>query len=176
MFSSPNRAQAAAAGFFIVAGFLALLPASAGEKCKISCIEPHAKCPDSVKVIEILKEMTAALSHGDFDRASEYLDDGCTTFDKGSHKLIVGKQAVIDDIKKRADEHKAGSAEPLVSFTIDHPYAKVDGDTAVVTFVAHKEFGGEKPKKMESRCTDIFVRRGDTWKKLHYRSDWKKAK
>lgn len=150
-------------------------PARADE-CKISCIEPHAKCSESEKVIETLKTLTAAVNKRDFERIGEFLDDGCTTFDKGSRKLIVGKQAVMDDIKRRAHEHDAQSAEPLVSFTIDHPFAQVDGDTAVVTFVAYKEYGGKQPRKMESRCTDIFVRRGDTWKKLHYRSDWKRAK
>ncbi|HEY9784306.1 MAG TPA: nuclear transport factor 2 family protein [Candidatus Obscuribacterales bacterium] len=164
--------------FIGACSFAGFLPADAAEpeKCQISCIEPHAACTESEKVIETLKEITAALNDGDLETVSSYLDDGCTTFDKGTKKLIVGKQAVLDDLKRRIAAHNATSQEPLKAYTIDHPYAKVNGDVCVVTFVAHKEYGGKHPMKMESRCTDIFVRRGEKWKKLHYRSDWKRAK
>lgn len=152
--------------------------AFAGEKehCQMSCIDPHTGCEESAKVIEEVKAITAALNDGNVDKASEFFDEHCTTFDKGRHKLISGKQAVIDDIKKRLELHNANSQEPLKSYTIDHPYAFVHGDTATVTFVAYKEYGGEHPVKMKSQCTDIFVKRGEKWKKLHYRSDWKRVK
>jgi len=167
-----------AAGLAFAGLWLPASPAYAGdgEHPKVSCVEPHAGCSESAKIIEDLKEIVHALNTGDVDKAAEYYDDECTSIDKKTHKLISGKQAVIADLKKRLEQHGASSQEPLKSITIDHPYAFVHGDTATVTFVAYKEFGGEHPYKMESHCTDIFVKRGDKWKKLHYVSNWKRVK
>ena len=158
-----------------------LLPsqsARAGEdgKCKISCVEPHSGCTESAKIIEDLKEIVHALNTGNIDKAAEYYDEQVTSIDKKTKKLITGKKAVIDDLKKRMESHNSNSQEPLKSITIDHPMAFVHGDTATVTFVAYKEYGGDHPYKMESHCTDIFVKRGDMWKKLHYVSNWKRVK
>ncbi|HNB23472.1 MAG TPA: nuclear transport factor 2 family protein [Candidatus Melainabacteria bacterium] len=167
------------AGLALGGLFYLTSPAFAAEECektKVSCIEPHAGCSESAKIIEDLKEIVHALNTGDVDKAAEYYDEQCTSIDKKTHKLISGKQAVIADLKKRLEQHSANSQEPLKSITIDHPYAFVHGDTATVTFVAYKEFGGEHPYKMESHCTDIFVKRGDKWKKLHYVSNWKRVK
>lgn len=156
------------------------LPAMASDEtdsnCKVSCVEPHVGCPESAKIIDELKEIVHAINSGDIDKAAEYYDDQCTYIDKGTHKLISGKKAVIEDLKKRMELHSASSAEPLKAVTIDHPYAFVHGDTATVTFVAYKEYGGVHPYKMESHCTDIFVKRGDMWKKLHYVANWKRVK
>jgi len=157
---------------------LPLQPACAGEDkdCKISCIEPHSGCTESAKIIEDLKEIVHALNTGNIEKAAEYYDDQVTSIDKKTKKLITGKKAVIDDLKQRMEAHNSNSQEPLKQVTIDHPMAFVHGDTATVTFVAYKEYGGERPYKMESHCTDIFVKRGDKWKKLHYVSNWKRVK
>ncbi|MBC8000685.1 MAG: DUF4440 domain-containing protein [Leptolyngbya sp.] len=153
------------------------VPARAGEEaCKVSCIDPHHGCDESAKVVEVVKELTNALASGNLEKAAPFFDEHCTTFDKGSHKMITGKEAVLKDIQTRLILHNPNSQEPLKAYTIDHPYAFVHGDTATVTFVAYKEYGGAHPSKMKSQCTDIFVKRGDQWKKLHYRSDWKRVK
>ncbi len=167
-----------AAGLALTGLLLPFQPALAGdgEKCKISCVDPHSGCPESAKIIEELKEIVHALNTGNVDKAAEYYDDNCTSIDKKTKKVISGKQAVIDDLKIRMEAHNPKSKEPLKSLTIDHPYAFVHGDTATVTFVAYKEYGGEHPYKMESHCTDIFVKRGEMWKKLHYVSNWKRVK
>lgn len=166
------------AGLALVSLVLPISPAYAddAEKPKVSCVEPHAGCSESAKIIEDLKEIVHALNTGDVDKAAEYYDEQCTSIDRKTHKLISGKQAVIADLKKRLEDHNPNSQEPLKSITIDHPYAFVHGDTATVNFVAYKEFGGEHPYKMESHCTDIFVKRGEKWKKLHYVSNWKRVK
>lgn len=175
---SRNLLSFFAVAFALASLILPLQPVIAGEdeKCKVSCVEPHSGCPESAKIIEELKEIVHALNTGNVDKAAEYYDDNCTSIDKKTHKVISGKQAVIDDLKIRMEQHNPNSKEPLKSITIDHPYAFVHGDTATVTFVAYKEFGGEHPFKMESHCTDIFVKRGDRWKKLHYVSNWKRVK
>lgn len=142
---------------------------------KVTCVGPHAACPESEKVIETLKQLASAYTEGNFTELSKYMDIGVTTFDEGSHRLIVGKDAVIDDIKKRWEAAHAENA-PVLSYTINNPYAQVTGDRAVVTFEAIKTVGGKHPETLVSRCTDIFVKRDDGWKKLHYRACWKKAK
>jgi hypothetical protein len=167
-----------AAGLALTCLVLPFQPVFAGEaeKCKVSCVDPHSGCPESAKIIEELKEIVHALNTGNVDKAAEFYDDNCTSIDKKTKKVISGKQAVIDDLKIRMEAHNPNSKEPLKSITIDRPYAFVHGDTATVTFVAYKEYGGEHPYKMESHCTDIFVKRGEMWKKLHYISNWKRIK
>jgi hypothetical protein len=142
---------------------------------KVACMNPHAKCAESEKVIETLKHMSHLYSEGKIDELSQYMDEGCTTFDEKRNKLIVGRDAVLSDIKSRWTSAHSGTS-PIVSYTINHPYAQVTGDQAVVTFEAVKTIGGKNPETLVSRCTDIFVKKDGTWKKLHYRNCWKKGK
>lgn len=141
------------------------------KQCRVSCVNPHAACTESEKVIETLRMLFDAVHKGDFDTLSSHMDDGVTTFDEGTKKLIQGKEAVLADLKRKFETNKAMGLESL---TIDNPYAKVTGNVAVVTFVAKKVYGGKKPAKMESHSTEIFVNEGGKWKKMHYRSNWKK--
>ncbi len=140
---------------------------------KIDCINPNAACAESEKVIETLKRIVHAYTEGNFDEFGKYMTEGVTTIDSGTRKLIIGKENVVADVKKRWTEAHGGDS-PVVSYTIYHPYAKVTGNQAVVTFKAIKEVGGKKPEKLVSKCTDIFVKEDGVWKKLHYRSDWEK--
>lgn len=142
---------------------------------KVACMDPHARCPESEKVIETLKRMSHLYSEGNFEELSKYMDDSCTTFDEKKNKLIVGKEAVVEDIKCRWTAAHSSSS-PIVSYTINHPYAQVTGDQAVVTFEAVKTIGGKNPETRVSRCTDIFVKKDGVWKKSHFRSCWKKGK
>lgn len=141
---------------------------------KVRCIEPYAACAESEKVIETLNLMLKLIVKGDLDSYQDYLADGCTTFDEGTKKLIAGREAVIADLKRKIEEWAPTGESPLLSYTIDRPYAKVTGNTAVVTFKAVKEFGGKHPVKMEAQVTDVFIKEGEKWKKLHFRARWKK--
>ncbi|CAN5711549.1 hypothetical protein BH10CYA1_BH10CYA1_06510 [soil metagenome] len=141
---------------------------------KISCTNPHAACLESEKVLDTLKILFRAYSKGDLETAGQYMDDDCTTFDEASKTLIVGRKAVLDDLKKKIHGWEV-SDSPLTAYTMEHPYAKVDGDMAVVSFVAVKEFGGKHPQRFKSHCTDIFKKEDGKWKKLHYRSNWKEV-
>lgn len=141
---------------------------------KISCTNPHAACVESEQVLDTLKILFRAYSKGDLETAGQYMDDDCTTFDEASKTLIVGRKAVLDDLKKKLHGWEV-SDSPLTAYTMEHPYAKVTGDMAVVSFVAIKEFGGKHPQKFKSHCTDIFKKEDGKWKKLHYRSNWKEV-
>ncbi|HEY9677361.1 MAG TPA: nuclear transport factor 2 family protein [Drouetiella sp.] len=139
---------------------------------KISCVNPHAACEESEKVLDTFKVLFKAYSKGDMATAAKYMDDDCTTVDEATGTLITGKKAVIEDMRKKIHEWET-SDSPLVEYKMEHPFAKVMGDTAVVSFVAVKIFGGKNPAKYRSHCTDIFKKEDGLWKKLHYRSNWK---
>jgi hypothetical protein len=47
---------------------------------------------------------------------------------------------------------------------------------AVVTYHAVQEIGGNKPFKAEAFMTDVFVKDGNEWKKVHERGEWKRMK
>lgn len=146
-----------------------------GNECKISLVDPTVGCAESQKVLDVLHKLVTAYSSGDMKTYEQYLDEHCTTFDEGSKRLVTGRDNVIADIKTRIQTFSPSGPTPLKSFTIDQPYAKVVGDTAVVTFVAYREVGGKHPTKEKCHVTDVFVKRGETWKKLHFRGSWKKA-
>ncbi len=150
-----------------------LYESSSPNLCKVSCVEPHADDEEAQKVIDTLQAMADALNKGDTVKYESYLDDGCTTFDEGTKRLIIGKQAVMENMTTR--EQTADNEHPPVSITIDHPYAQVHGDTAVVTFKAIREVGGKHPRTEVCNATDVFIKSGDSWKRLHFRGLWKKV-
>ena len=145
--------------------------------CKINCIDPHASCTESEKLIEDVKLMYKAYSEDDMKTLGSYLDENCTSVDESDHKMITGKKAVLADIQATMDKAKVTHAK-LLSYTIDNPYAEVepDGKTAIVTFEAIKTFGGENPHVIKSRCTDIFKKENGKWLRMHYRSNWQPSK
>lgn len=146
--------------------------------CKISCIDPIKEGVEAAKVIDVLKSMAKALADHDFATFSTYLDEKCTTYLENTKKLIVGREAVTADITERLAAEERRLKVPPFGFTIDHPFANVTGDTATVNFVLVKEIGGDHPERLESHCTDIFVKHDDgQWKRLLYRGDnWKQVK
>jgi ketosteroid isomerase-like protein len=147
--------------------------AAKADFCAVKCNEPHPACSESAKVIDTLHHITQLINDGDFATMADFFDDGVTTFNEDNKRLIIGKEAVIADLKERyAQNHKCDGK--LVSYTIDKPYAEVNGNRAVVTFVAKKVLTGSHPVEMESHSTEVFVKEGDKWKTLHYRGAWKK--
>jgi hypothetical protein len=140
--------------------------------CTVSCIDPHVCCAESQKVLEILEKLVTAYSHGDVKTYREYLDDHCTMFDEGTKKFISGKANVLTELERTFAEHAPGGPSPLKSLTIDQPYAKVNGDTCVVTFFATKEIAGAHPHTERAHVTDIFIKRDSGWKKLNWRGNW----
>lgn len=156
-----------------IAGFAGTVESKAtAEPPDVKCLDPHACCEESKRVLEVLQKLVAAYSVGDLKTYETYLDDNCTVFEEGSKKMLVGKPKILEELKHKFAEHGPGGKQPLLSFTIDQPFAKITNDTCVVTFVAHKEVGGANPHKEKCNVTDVFVKRGDNWKKLHWAGQW----
>jgi hypothetical protein len=135
--------------------------------CSVSCVNPDA-CADSQSVIDVIKAITKALADKDYAKMTTYMDPNCTTYDSNLHKLVVGRDNIISDVKAKIAADEAKLKVPTVGFTIDHPYAIVTGNQAVVTFVLIKQIGGEHPIKFEEHCSDVFIKRDGDWKKLHF--------
>ncbi len=148
--------------------------AAASKEVTVKCVQPHACCEESKKVIETLQTMVKALNNHDWTTYETYLDEHCSTFDENTKKLIAGKENVLAEMRAKIAKYQS-EGHPFVHVTIDHPYAKVIGDTAVVTLKAIREYGGKHPFKEECKVTDIFVKHGDTWKKCHFRGAWKRV-
>ena len=171
---------AACAASFLPSAFCAdasvkseALPSGEKKACEVRCVDAHPCCEESARVIGILKKLVTAYSCGDLKTYETYLDDNCTMFNENTHKLIAGKADILKELKVTFAEHAPGGLKPLKSLTIDQPYAKMtDDNTCVVTFVATKEIGGPHPSKERANITDVFVKRGDQWKKSHWRGHW----
>ena len=159
-------------------------PAIAGEllsdnqkssTCAISCSQPMENTCDTI--IAVLKATTKAVADKDYVELAKYLDENCTTYDVCTKKTVVGRENIIANVKAKIAAEEKRLKVPAISFTIDQPFAKINGDKAVVTFVLKKEVGGVNPAIFESHVTDVFVKRDGEWKKLHYcGGDWKRVK
>ncbi|MBK9206349.1 MAG: nuclear transport factor 2 family protein [Candidatus Obscuribacter sp.] len=144
------------------------------QNCHVKCNDPHAACEESQKVIDTLHQITRCLSNGEFKALSENMDEHVTTFDEATKKLICGREAVIAEMKSRYEKSLALSQGGTVSYTIDSPYAKVNGKYATVTFKVLKNIVGKTNLSYESRSTDVFIKEDGVWKMLHYVGTWKK--
>jgi len=144
------------------------------KQCQIKCLDPHPGCEESQRVIDTLRTLFEACGREDMETVSSYLADDCTGF-TGSHKLLVGKQAILEHIKKVVEYHKNDPDSPLLSYIISSPYAEVNGTTATVSYNAFKTYGGKHPRTLESHSMDVFEKHGEKWLESHYRNDWKEV-
>lgn len=143
--------------------------------CAISCSQPmESNCET---IIAVLKVITKAVAEKDFVELAKHLDENCTTYDVGTKKTVVGRENIIASVKAKIASEEKRLKVPAISFTIDQPFAKINGDKAVVSFILKKEVGGTNPAVFESHVTDVFVKRDGEWKKLHFcGADWKRVK
>jgi ketosteroid isomerase-like protein len=135
----------------------------------------HPDCDEAGKVIEVLAIYAKAYVSQDYKTCAEYMTDGITTFDERTKKLIVGKQAVLADMKARLDAAAPDSDSPLLSYTIKDPLAHVSGDCCTINCLGVKVYGGKHPRTMESHSSYCFIKEDGKWKKSHFRTDWKQV-
>jgi ribonuclease HI len=142
---------------------------------KFACTNHHPNCAEAEAVIQTLETYAKAYVSQDYKTCAEYMTEGITTFDERSKKLIVGKEAVLADMKARLDRSAPDSDSPLLSYTIDNPVAQVTGTSACVSCIGIKVYGGKHPKTVESHSSYVFVKEDGRWKKNHFRTDWKQV-
>jgi ketosteroid isomerase-like protein len=140
---------------------------------KFACLHQLTDCSEAEEVVKTMATYSKAYVSQDYKTCAEYMTDGITTFDQRSKRLIVGKEAVLADMKARLDKSLPDSDSPLLSYTLDHPLARVNGDKAYANCIGIKVYGGKNPHTMESHSTYIFVKEGGKWKKSHFTTDWR---
>lgn len=138
------------------------------EPIKVEIIGGDNQDTENEQVLSAFKKLMLGLGQKDIGAIGECLSPDVILF--YNHDLVYGKQAVLDHISKRVlGKEPAGTVN---SITVHHPFIKVKGQTAMVSFRAVKQFTGAKPTKMESWCWEVFERKDNQWKVLQFHSNW----
>jgi ketosteroid isomerase-like protein len=143
----------------------------------VRCLNPHEAAemhspkPEAPVVLKTVENLADAYSNGKFDGLSEYLDQDCAMFNEEKNETITGREAVLKRLKQDFKTDTAGG-RTISGYTIDSPYVKVVGNTAVVTFRAEKLLQGQSVSKQQAFVTEMFVKVADQWKLAHLRAKW----
>lgn len=135
----------------------------------VHCINPHEAAemhspkPEAPVVLKLVQSLADACSSGKIDTISEWLDADCGIFIEETKEHVNGKEAVLKKLKEDFKDDTSGGGV-VSSYTIDSPYVKVVGNSAVVTFRAEKLVKGPKETKQQAFVTEMFVKVGDQWK------------
>lgn len=139
---------------------------------KFECIDPRPTGKEANEVINVLNGMLQALARCDFKKFSENLDEHAYMFDSQVNDVVLGKERIVARFKEAIKKEKKEKS-PLLSLTIREPYAITNGDVAVVTYSAEERFGGVNPRRLQSRCSNVFVKKDNKWFMVQHREDWK---
>jgi ketosteroid isomerase-like protein len=106
------------------------------------------------EIMQIEKEMLAALLKGDATPSERYLADSYVF--TGPDGVSMGKAQSVEDLK-------SGNLK-LQAASLDNPKVQVYGDTAVVTYSSNDK-GTYKGKDIsgKTRWTDVFVKQKGRW-------------
>lgn len=141
---------------------------AASEPIKVEIVGGDNKDSENEQVLIAFKKLMQGLGQRDLGTIGECLSPDVILF--FNHDLVYGKQAVLDHISKRVlGKEPTGTVN---SITVHHPFIKVKGETAMVSFRAVKELAGTKPTKLESWCWEVFERKDNQWKVLQFHSNW----
>jgi ketosteroid isomerase-like protein len=155
-------------------------PADAEPVIKV--VKPYASSEgessqaEAQDVIDVLQTMGKAYARGDIAEYIKHLDDHCSVFDEHKNQMVEGKEAVIAALTEKFAKRSQTGSEHILSYTIDQPYVKVNGKTAVVTYRAIEEVGEPHPRKLEGFMSDVFEKEDGHWMKVHQRAVWKRIK
>lgn len=138
--------------------------------------ENESSKSEAQDVLDVLLIMGKAYASGDIAGYIKHLDDHCSVFDEHKSQMVNGKDAVIAALKEKFDKRSQKASEHIISYTIDQPYVKVTGKTAVVTYRAIEEVGGAHPRKLEGSMSDVFEKEDGHWMKVHQSAVWKRIK
>ncbi|MGH9548196.1 MAG: nuclear transport factor 2 family protein [Terriglobales bacterium] len=129
-----------------------------------------AKDSESAQVLDALQKLLQALGRKDINAVGECLSPDVIVLDTRSHNVIFGKKDVLDHISKNV--FGTGSKSPVKSIAVYNPYVDIKGDTAMVSFRAVKGLNDDRDSKLECWCSQVFERKDNQWKVLHFQSNW----
>lgn len=138
----------------------------------VEIIGADTKDQEQEQVLSAFKKLMQGLGQRNIETISSCLSSEVIVFDSRSHRLVSGKDAVLDHINKNVLGNDK-NAVAVKDFVVFNPFVDIKGDTAMVSFRAVKTMGGEKPTKMESWCSEVFERKDKEWKVLYFKSSWK---
>jgi hypothetical protein len=142
----------------------------------IASTDAESSQNEAQELINVLQTMGKAYARGDIAGYIEHLDNNCSVYDEHKNKMVEGKEAVIAALKQIFAKRSQPGADRILSYTIDQPYVKVTGDTAVVSYRAIEVIGGAHPRKMQGAMSDVFKKENGHWMKVHQRAVWKRIK
>ena len=114
------------------------------------------------EVIDVLRAMGKAYASGDIPGYIKHLDEHCSVFDEGQNRMVEGKEAVVVALKQKFAQRSQTGSDHIVSYTIDQPYVKVTGETAVVTYSVIEKVSGQHERTLKGLMSDVFKKKTDT--------------
>lgn len=127
---------------------------------------------DARAVLKIIKEMATACIHQDISTIARHMHKDVTSINKKTGVVLHGKEKVIEHIEQVFKQYSPKGSTPLVSYCITQPFIHVHGNEAIATYTGIAKIGGVHPTELRSRISEVFVKEGDDWKSIHYKSHW----
>jgi hypothetical protein len=156
--------------------------AESGEQEPVIKVNPYtAQDPQSPRteaqdVIDVLLVMGKAYASGDIAEYIKHLDNNCSVFDEEKNRMVQGKDAVIAALTEKFAQNSKSGSDHILSYTIDQPYVKVNGLTAVVTYHVIEKVAGQHRRTLEGSMSDVFQKEDGQWMKVHQQASWKRIK
>ncbi|CAN5507184.1 hypothetical protein BH10CYA1_BH10CYA1_40240 [soil metagenome] len=138
--------------------------------------EPHSPRTEAEDVIDVLQVMGKAYASGDIAEYIKHLDNNCSVYDEEKNRMVQGKEAVIAALTEKFTQNSKSGSDRIVSYTIDQPYVKVNGQMAVVTYRVIEKVAGKHQRTLEGSMSDVFQKEDGQWMKVHQRAVWKRVK
>jgi hypothetical protein len=137
--------------------------------------EPHQPKSEAQDVLDVLQVMGKAYASGDIAEYIKHLDNNCSVFDEEKNRMVEGKQAVIAALTQKFARNSQSGSDHIVSYTIDQPYVKVNGQMAVVTYRVIEKVDGQHQRTLQGSMSDVFQKEDGQWMKVHQRAVWKRV-
>ncbi|HEY9678884.1 MAG TPA: nuclear transport factor 2 family protein [Drouetiella sp.] len=138
--------------------------------------DEHSQRTEAEDVIDVLQIMGKAYASGDIAGYIKHLDNNCSVYDEEKNRMVQGKEAVIAALTEKFAKNKQSGSDHIVSYVIDQPYVKVNGETAVVSYHVIEKVEGHHPKTLEGSMSDVFQKEDGHWMKVHQTAVWKQKK
>ena len=128
--------------------------------------------PEAQKVLSIIKEMATACINQDIDTIAGHMHDHVTSINQRTNVVLSGKESVIEHIREMFKKYSPEGETPLIAYDIKQPFIPIHGKEAIATYVAMAKIGGLHPTELRTKINEVFVKDGDQWQSIHYRSRW----
>jgi hypothetical protein len=141
-----------------------------------SAQDPHAPRTEAQDVIDVLQVMGKAYASGDIAEYIKHLDNHCSVYDEEKNRMVQGKEAVIAALTQKFARNSKSGSDRIVSYTIDQPYVRVNGQMSVVTYSVIEKVAGQHARTLVGSMSDVFQKEDGQWMKVNQHAVWKRVK